>query len=77
MPGAEAHSIVRSQDGIHVMIDYFTDFTLANSDDGLCLESTLRSESRTELRVESQRLRLQSQIMITLLPSHDGNRQSI
>jgi len=25
------------------MIDYFTDFTLANSDDGLCLESTLRS----------------------------------
>jgi len=26
MPGAEAHSIVRSQDGIHVMIDYFTDF---------------------------------------------------
>ena len=43
MPGAEAHSIVRSQGGIHVMIDYFTDFTLANSDDGLCLESTLRS----------------------------------
>jgi len=27
-------------------------FTLANSDDGLCLESTLRSEYRTELRVE-------------------------
>jgi len=29
-------------------------FTLANSDDGLCLESTLRSECRTEseLRVE-------------------------
>jgi len=52
MPGVEAHSIVRSQDGIHVMIDYFTDFTLANSDDGLCLESTLQSESRTELRVE-------------------------
>jgi hypothetical protein len=82
MPGAEAHSIVRSQDGIHVMIDYFTDFTMANSDDGLCLESTLRSiavavrsrlrtlgrliqqeivlvcrrsESQTELGVESRR----------------------
>jgi hypothetical protein len=26
MPGAEAHRIVRSQDGIHVMIDYFPDF---------------------------------------------------
>ena len=52
MPGADAHSIVRSQHGIHVMIDYFADFTLANSDDGLCLESTLRSECRTELRVE-------------------------
>jgi hypothetical protein len=55
MPGAEAHNIVRSQDGIHVMIDYFTDFTLANSDDGLCPESTLRRECQTELRVESHR----------------------
>ena len=34
-------------------------------------------ESRTELRVESQRLQLQSRITITLLPSHDGNRQLI
>jgi len=25
MPGAEAHSIVRSQDRIHMMIDYVTD----------------------------------------------------
>ena len=47
MPGVEAHTIVRSQDGIHVMIDYFTDFTLANSGDGLCLESTVQSECQT------------------------------
>jgi len=26
MPGGEAHSIVQSQDGIHVMINYLTDF---------------------------------------------------
>jgi len=39
--GGEAHIIVRSQDGIPVIIDYFTDATLANSDDGLCLDSTL------------------------------------
>jgi len=32
-----------------------------------------RSKSRTKLRVESERLRSQSRIMITLLPSHDGN----
>ena len=24
MPGVEAHHVVRSQDGIHVIIDYFT-----------------------------------------------------
>ena len=29
------------QGEIHVMIDNFTDVTLANSDDGLCLHSTL------------------------------------
>ena len=67
----------RNQEGIHVMVDYLTDFTLANSDDGLCLETTLWSESRTELRVKSQRSRLQCQIIIILLPSHDGNQQSI
>jgi len=54
------------QGGIHVMIDYFTDITLANSDDGLCLDSTLRSKGRTELHVESQRDY-----------NYDGNRQSI
>jgi len=63
MPGAEAHIIVRSQDEIHVMID-FPHITLANSDDRLCRDSTLRSESRTKLRVESQRLQLQSRITI-------------
>jgi hypothetical protein len=49
---ADAHRIVRSEDGIHVMINYFTDFPLANSDDGLCLVSTLRSTCQTEIRVE-------------------------
>jgi len=34
-------------------------------------------ESQTELCVESLRFRLQSRITITLLPSHDGNWQSI
>jgi len=41
MPGAEAHITVQSQDEIHEMIDYFTDITLSNSDDGLCRNSTL------------------------------------
>jgi hypothetical protein len=36
MPGAEADINVQSQDESHVMIDYFTDITLAKSDDGLC-----------------------------------------
>jgi hypothetical protein len=36
------------------MIDFFTDSALATSDDVLCLESSLRSESCTELHVESQ-----------------------
>jgi len=52
MPGEEAHRIVRSQDGIQVMMDYSTDFSLANSDNGQCLELTLRRECRTELCVE-------------------------
>ena len=56
MPGAEDHIIVQSQDEIYMMIDYFTNVTLANSD---------------------EILRLQSRLMITLLPSLDGNRQSI
>ena len=30
MPGAEDHIIVQSQDEIYVMIDYFTNVTLAN-----------------------------------------------
>jgi hypothetical protein len=33
MPGVEDHIIVQSQDEIYVMIDYFTNVTLANSDD--------------------------------------------
>jgi hypothetical protein len=45
IPGAEAHIAVQSQDEIHVMIDYFTDITLANSDDGLCLDSTLHEHT--------------------------------
>jgi len=65
MPGAEAHIIVRSQDDIHVMI-HFPHITLANSNDRLCRDSTLRSESRTKLCVESQRLHLQSRITIEL-----------
>jgi len=31
MPGAEDHINVQSQDEIYVMIDYFTNVTLANS----------------------------------------------
>jgi hypothetical protein len=57
MPEAEDHMIVQSQDEIYVMIDYFTNTTLPNSDDEI--------------------LRLQSPVTITLLPSRDGNRQSI
>jgi hypothetical protein len=41
MPGAEAHINVQSQDEDHVMMNYFSDVTAANSDDGLCLDSTL------------------------------------
>jgi len=87
MLGAEDHIAVQSQDEIHVMIDYFTDITLANSDDAQCLESTLRSKSRTELCVESERLQLQSRIPNEsqfqfgdpsyILLSHNGNRESI
>jgi hypothetical protein len=45
--------LVQSQYEIHLMINYFTDITLANSDDGLYLESTLRNQNRTELRVDA------------------------
>ena len=40
MPGAEAHINVQNQDVSHVMIDDFTDITPANSDNGLCRDST-------------------------------------
>jgi len=53
MPGAEAHIVVQRQNEILVMIDYFTDVNLTNSDDGLYLESTLRNQSQTESRVEA------------------------
>jgi len=33
MPGAEDHIIVERQDEIYVMIDYFTNSTLANCED--------------------------------------------
>jgi hypothetical protein len=45
IPGAEAHILVKSQNEIQVMIDYFTDVNLANSDDCLCLESTLYEDT--------------------------------
>jgi hypothetical protein len=54
MPGAEAHIIVRSQGGIHVMIDYFTDIALANSDDGLCLDSTFLQTKQKQNRITCQ-----------------------
>jgi hypothetical protein len=77
MPGADAHIVVQSQHEIYVMIDYFTDVNLANPYDGLCLESTLRNQSQTELPVEAQmNPNSNSEIEVTLLPSHDGNRQS-
>jgi hypothetical protein len=44
MPGAEAHIVVQSQDETHVMID-FPYLTLANSDNGLCRDPTLRNQS--------------------------------
>jgi len=59
MPQAEAHIIVQSQDEIHVMIDYFTDVKLANSDDGLCLESTFLQTQRKPNRI-TERLQLPS-----------------
>jgi hypothetical protein len=77
MPGAEAHIVVQSQDETHVMIDS-PYLTLANPDDGLYLESTLRNQSQTELRVEApMKPNSNSEIEVTLLPSHDGNRQLI
>jgi len=41
IPGGEAHIIVRSHDVIHLMINNFTNVTLAHSDTGLYVESTL------------------------------------
>jgi len=46
MPGAEAHINVQSQDEIQMMIDYFTDITPANSDDGLCRDSSFLQMKR-------------------------------
>ena len=43
MPGAEAHRIVHSEDSIHMIINSFTNLTLANANGGLILEATLRS----------------------------------
>jgi len=51
IPGAEAHIFVQSQNEIHVMIDYFTNVTLANSDDGLCLQSTLYEHTYEMARI--------------------------
>ena len=39
MPGAEPHIGIQSQDEMYVMIEYFTEGTPANSDDGQCVES--------------------------------------
>jgi hypothetical protein len=41
IPGAEAHIFVPSQNEIHMMINYFTDDTQANSDKVQCLEPTI------------------------------------
>jgi len=38
---AEAHIVFRCRDGIHLMMVYFADVTLANSNHDLWLESTL------------------------------------
>jgi len=54
IPRAEVHNFVQSQIEIYVMIDYFTDVTMAYPDDGLYLESTLRNQTQTELGVEAQ-----------------------
>jgi len=54
MPRAEAHSIIQCHDEIHVLIDYLTKVTLANSDDGRCLEPTWLNKSLTEIRVKHQ-----------------------
>ena len=45
-------SITSRQDPCY---DQFSYLTLANSDDGRCIESTLRNKSQNELRVESQK----------------------
>jgi hypothetical protein len=66
MPGAEAHIIVRSQGGIDVMIDYFTDITLANSDDGLCLDSTFLQTKQKQNRITCRI----TEITITI-PNHE------
>jgi hypothetical protein len=66
MPGAEAHIIIRSQGGIHVMIDYFTDITLANSNDGQCLDSTFLQTKQKQNRITCQI----TETKITIL-SHD------
>jgi len=48
--------------------DRFPYLTLGNSDDGLCLESTLRNQSRTELRVGAP-MNLNSNLIT--IPNHD------
>ena len=67
MPTAKPDSMVWSQDGIHLMIDYFTDYTLAKSDDGPRLESTLPSECQTESHVKESMIPNSNSIII---PNH-------
>jgi len=81
MPGAEAHINVDSQDRAKWWWT-FPDITPANSDDDLCRDSTVRSESRITARLQlcaESPINPNSnlEIQVTLLPSHDGNRQSI
>jgi len=87
-PGARAHITVQSQDEIHVMIDFFPYITLANSNDGLCLDTaflqTKREPNQITCRIRDYNYNPESpmnpnsnsEIQVTLLPSHDGNRQS-
>jgi len=89
MPEAEAHINVRSEDEIQVMIDYFTDIpqpipmmvcaeTQVFTDEAKAEPNYTSNQRDYNYNPESPiNPNSNSEIQVTLLPSHDGNRQSI
>jgi len=81
IPAAEAHITIQSQDRFKSWFT-FPDITQANSNNGQCQDTTLWSKSRIILKSQLHARspinpNSDSVIEVTLLPSHNGNRQSI